>query len=158
MFNKNIKNASAKLAFFSTQPTFNNFNKFFKTSVYPFKNWLVTRHVGFGFPTNHFMLDFTDEIVTRLIPSGIIQHSIKFLDWCRYRDSIGENLKVPKILSMEDLSFGFVLWLNAGCFALFVFLMETFAVKIWQILTRVSRIFCSFFGFINGTRERLGRI
>lgn len=81
---------------------------------------LFTTHTSFMFDRNNFMIDLFDEIIERLLPSGIIQHLKN-----KYGYSTSFILKHgPKVLSVDDLSYGFIIWLVTCAMSLSVFVLE----------------------------------
>lgn len=87
-------------------------------------------------PKNHFLFDVTKNVVNELIPSGIPQYLYIFHKWIRFsRTSVYKYFKSPKIFNIEDLSFGFVLWLIACGISFIVFVLEMImwpkVVKSW---------------------------
>lgn len=163
MFGENHKNGSAKMAFFASDKLFNAYKRRHPESARPFEDSLVTSHIGFVFLPNNFMLDFTDELVTRLLPSGIIQHSNKFHEWCHFPDYVIEEESEPQVLTLDDLSFGFVMWICACCITFVVFPMEIFYRHFWFIYVihgvwPTLRHFLSIWGFLNVLRIKLARV
>lgn len=86
----------------------------------------------------------------KLIPSGIPQYLPDFHAFLLY--GIYENVKqtMPKVLTLEDLSFGFVLWLIAcgisvvGFLAEIMFAFVTKFVKNVVGLAAILRLFNEF--------------
>jgi hypothetical protein len=121
-----IKNESAKLALLTD-------NKVLVKGV-QLKEALFTDTVGFVMRRNHFLYWLTEETLRDLINGGIPQYIENFyLEWFNSQASIIDK-NDPKILSIDDLNYGFVIWSVAISITLIVFiaefLMKYFVVKL----------------------------
>ena len=68
---------------------------------------------GLGMLRNSILYPIFDKVMKMLIPSGIPQYLPEFhenLYFKKYHDS---SLNMPRILTVYDLAFGFILWLTA---------------------------------------------
>jgi hypothetical protein len=81
---------------------------------------------GFQFNTNFILSLVFDEIVKQLIPTGIVQKFHNDYYEFVHKQRFDYDQKEPKILQINDLSFGFVLWLGACGLSLSAFLCEKF--------------------------------
>ena len=89
---------------------------------------LLTLNLGFGFNANNFMYSLTEDLIKKLHPMGIIQH---WMDAEFFNIQHGFlRVKIPKVLRVEDLRFGFVLWLMACCMSCVCFIVEVSYVKL----------------------------
>jgi hypothetical protein len=73
---------------------------------------------------NHFLFAATEEVMQKFIPMGIIQHSYELHNWICLRPIIEPEVNDPKVLTLDDLEFGFILWLTACGLSIFGFLCE----------------------------------
>jgi hypothetical protein len=103
---------------------------------------------------NHFFYFLLDKIVQDLSSTGIMQ---KFRRDVYSPDKVSLDRKKPKVLSTQDLEFGFVLWLIAliiptSSFAL-EFLSYFFFRKIKFYFIRVVKNFIGIFSFLNVLKD-----
>jgi hypothetical protein len=90
---------------------------------------------------NNFAFKVTDYVMTYMFQGGITQHLYKYV----VKTFFPEEESGPSVLSLEDLDFGFIIWLIACAIAIFVFLMEIFwyfmSVKLPLILRCIALLF-----------------
>lgn len=112
-----IKNSSAKLAFFLQDDYYTLFKiKHDKVGI-ELPEKLFTFPLGIVFKRNSFILSLAKEVTRKFNSFGINKHLWKE----EYNEKI--YLKLPQVLSVDDLNFGFVIWLTAAgisCLAFFV--------------------------------------
>lgn len=127
------QNASSKLAFMLSNREMNTMVNKYKIPPIKMKESLITLNIGFGFNANNFMYGLTEDVIEKLFPMGILQH------WTDFNvlnsDSNVKKKKVPKVLKMDDLSFGFVLWLVACGVSCLCFLIEVGYSECWNALS-----------------------
>ena len=116
-------NAEAKIAFCDHFDYFNSFIKYNLHSYKFLKENLYTHLTGFITSRNHFLHALLDETLNDLITGGIIQNSFESFDYetvlsLKHYHLFDEH-EVSKILTFEDLSYGFTLWICA-CLVCFV--------------------------------------
>lgn len=115
MFYSQSQNSSAKLALF-VDDFFQNFHVHDKKSIYQWNQLDETIYVsveGFGFHQHSFYFRAFKKVIDRLIESGTMSYLAK-----KYYMKQRIFMKVEnelKVLSLEDLSFGFNIWLGS-CF------------------------------------------
>jgi hypothetical protein len=101
----------------------------------------LTIPIGFQFHNRLSpFLHTGNEIIGRLLNAGILQHWKKFDE----AEAVQEDPDELKILSMQDLSFGFVLWLGACGTSSIAFSFEI----LWMFIRRVfqkTNLFLSVF-------------
>lgn len=98
------------------------------------KEVYMTSLIGVAAPKNHFLFDALESTIQLLIPAGVPQymwtfHYNTFFSSYRYKE---KKKKQPKVLSFDNLSFGFVVWLNvcgAATFCFFVELLYFYLIK-----------------------------
>lgn len=83
---------------------------------------------------NHFLFEMTEEVIDRFIPMGIIQHSYEFHVWMHDRPGYPEKISNLKILGLEDLSFGFNIWIVTCTISVFGFLCEFLIYKMKKLM------------------------
>lgn len=99
----------------------------YENNIFPLylKERFLSVPVGIGLVKNHFLFHLLEEVVQGLTTGGITQHLWKF-----YREVDLSLPKVqphgPSVLSLDDLSFGFLIWLVACGVAFGAFFMEIF--------------------------------
>jgi hypothetical protein len=73
--------------------------------------------------SNNFFNKLNREVMNKLISGGVIQHYLKyFFDFLLKPRP--ESKEGPKVFGVEDLKFGFIIWLFSCCIATSVFVME----------------------------------
>lgn len=92
---------------------------------------LYTSHEAFVFAQLAFYFRMFKKIVDKLIDTGIMKHYSENYYTKKVRL---ETLKsAPKVLCVNDLTFGFNIWLGFCCLSTIVFVAEIMAkrIKIW---------------------------
>jgi hypothetical protein len=74
---------------------------------------------------NNFGFELMDKTMTELIQGGILQHFFAYIMEFEFRSLVDED-PGPSVLSLGDLEFGFITWLNACGICVLVFLVEIF--------------------------------
>ena len=100
------------------------------------KQTLLTYQNGVSMLRNHFLFEATEEVVQRLIPMGIIQHSFELHTWISLRPVIEVEENEPKVLTIDDLEFGFVIYLATCGLSIFGFFCEVFIFRVKSFLGR----------------------
>ncbi|KAG5668375.1 hypothetical protein PVAND_016316 [Polypedilum vanderplanki] len=95
---------------------------------------LISSLVGLGFKSNNFFFYTIQKSMQRLIDAGIPQHWLKFHyeNFCKF---VKEFEDETKILSLSDLSHGFVIWLISCGLAFTVFICE---ILVWKITENIK--------------------
>ncbi|CAG9801202.1 unnamed protein product [Chironomus riparius] len=86
------------------------------------KNVIYTSHDVFMFLGFTFYFRMFDKIINDLIPTGIMNHLIE--NFYTRKLKFFPTEENPKILSLDDLAFGFNIWLCACLISVFEFLFE----------------------------------
>jgi hypothetical protein len=127
VFDNHLKNESAKLAVLITE---NPAHKGVRL-----KEILFTDTAGLVMRRNQFLYWLTEETLRDLITGGIPQQLVKFYEDINYPLK-KEDPADPKVLSIDDLHYGFVIWIVASYITLIAFiaefLMNFFIVKLWN--------------------------
>ena len=79
---------------------------------------------GLGMNRNSFLWPIFDDVINKLIPSGILQHLLELYAYFMYEKYDWSPKKYPKVLTFDDLAFGFILWLTACGVSVLGFLAE----------------------------------
>ncbi|CAG9810552.1 unnamed protein product [Chironomus riparius] len=109
----NFNKVSMKLAFFIEGIQFTTFNSFCQRSAHKLDNFHKSLDILALFThRNSFIYELLNEVLDKTISTGIPQYIMKFHDSAIYKkyEPIVDNR--PKVLTLDDLSFGFILWLE----------------------------------------------
>ena len=82
-----------------------------------------------------FLCEFINDILWKLIPAGIPQHLIDYHTLNLHKKYEPFNDLSPKVLTIVDLSFGFILWLVACGFSIVGFFFEFFWLNLRKYWT-----------------------
>lgn len=103
---------------------------------------LFTALNGFFMIRNHFMSHMFFELVDRTITAGIPQHLYEYHKWVMLKRQIQGSARRlidgPQVLTVPDLSFGFVLWLIACGISAIAFMFE---MIMWPFFKRKQKKF-----------------
>lgn len=116
-----LKNDSIKLAFFMSNDDANTLNFYHKINGINLEERLFTTSAGIGLPKHSFLFQVTNEVVGELTSVGIMQ----FIDQSP-QIFVEQSTRSPKVLDLEFLKFGFIIWLVAVSISFNVFLLELF--------------------------------
>jgi hypothetical protein len=83
---------------------------------------------------NHFLFDLVEKTLQNLLSSGIYQQNYNYAIWDRFRQVKEVEDSEPKVLSVEDLKFGFVVWICTCGVSILVFVLELIMKKFVRIL------------------------
>jgi hypothetical protein len=95
---------------------------------------LLTTQVGYFFYRNNYMFHLTNRAVGALIPAGIMQNLNEYHFWFTEGKPEAEEDEGPSVLSVTDLSFGFVIWLAACGISTFIFAIEWSKPRIKRLI------------------------
>lgn len=73
---------------------------------------------------NNFLFKQTENVVQRFTQMGIMQHILEYHIWICNRPIITIEENDPKVLTMDDLEFGFIIWLTVIFVSILGFLFE----------------------------------
>lgn len=124
-----MTNSSAKIALISTTNGHQDWCEDRSFELIWLREKLFSGHTAFYFPKNHFLFEALEEVLQLSIPFGIPQHNHEKFDK-PFEIEISATNNEPKILTIEDLSFGYVLWLIACAVSISGFLIE---ILLWLI-------------------------
>lgn len=102
---------------------------------------IFTSQTSFRMQNSHYLYDIIEDTLQHIIPFGIPKHFSEYHKWFlygRYDELIDSG---PKVLTLEVLSFGFVLWLCACAISFVEFCFELVDIK-------MRRHFRTLIGFV----------
>ncbi|KAG5669524.1 hypothetical protein PVAND_017411 [Polypedilum vanderplanki] len=118
------KTLTTKYAFFVSNYFHAAMNETAKNSLSIMDNERITELMGFSLFGNNILQVHLNDIISQLIPSGIIQHLNEFGVWYFFRRLFIEDEDSRRILSMTDLEFGFVIWIISLSLPITCFIIE----------------------------------
>lgn len=128
-------NSSSKYAFFMDDQTLLNLTQSCQCQPLVLQEQVTWRLLGIGLSPFDYtniknsdlilFADIFDGILKRLIPSGVLNHLIDYHTWILYRKGNYKAVETePRVLTIDDLSCGFVLWLIACGISMIAYLFE----------------------------------
>lgn len=117
-------------------------NRFGKSKSH-LKELLFSDAYGLSMASNSFLFEQTEDILQNLIAGGIPHHLFNYyISYLNRRQA--PILSGPKVLNIDDLSYGFIIWLVACSFAVLMFILEvfvTFLLKLWRKLKNLFALY-----------------
>lgn len=104
--------------------------------------------LGLLFLKNNFIYYLYDEVIQGLTTAGISQHLWKIYKYDKYSVDREPLTKSPSILTLNDLSYGFIIWLVACGLAACVFIGEHAWPKNFSIKKTLSEWLRNIIGLI----------
>jgi hypothetical protein len=137
IFDTQSENASAKISLHIDVGIirFNDNNPHKYIDWYKIPNYsLQVVHAGFVLRPNNFFFDVLDQTVQKLISTGLMYYIVNNCTLFQPKRNIPTN---PSIFSLENLSFGFVIW--SGCYVLccVAFIIE---MVVWKVSIRTRLV------------------
>lgn len=125
LFELKIKNEKAKMAFFLNDMIERGISRETRVSGIKLNEKLITNSVSFVISRNNFIFELAELVIERLIQAGITKHLFEYQCFLEKATRVDEiTIKNPEVLTINDLSFGFFIWLSACGVTLTVFLCE----------------------------------
>ncbi|KAG5679497.1 hypothetical protein PVAND_009061 [Polypedilum vanderplanki] len=140
-----------KYAFLLNTEIHAEFNSTFNDSLPIMKNERLTKPCTFTMMRYNIMTQPVDNIISKLMPSGILQHQSYYDIWYLYRPVEVEVKDSRRVLSMSDLEFGFVIFLGVLSLSIIVFICELHVLHVRRQLRKLLGLY----EFIRVIRERL---
>lgn len=136
-FKNDSQNPTLKIAFLMTTPHRGYIIS--KTNHEPIDlhQKLITFNCGFEFTIGNFFYELTGGVMERIVEAGIPEHLLKFHNRILYKRKSKKKV-MPQILTVNDLSFGFIIWLVACGISFLILIIELFAPKLFKILRFLS--------------------
>jgi hypothetical protein len=100
------------------------------------KQSFLTSPLGVRFPRNHFLYKKYDEVMQRLLSAGIPRKLWNEFDHIK---PVEKDKSEPKVLNVDDLSFGFIIWLFACGISSSIFISEIIFYVCKKLATRNLR-------------------
>ena len=113
----------------------------FKVQPFKMEENLITLNFGFGFASNNFMYSLCEDVMRKLIPMGIIKHLLQLYEELDFRKSL---TKVPKVMTIESLSFGIILWLLTCAVSIVCFIVELLYISLKKVVRFVIGLILMF--------------
>jgi hypothetical protein len=95
-----------------------------KMKLFELHENLISFPVGFSSTTNNPLLPLIDKVLGRLNSAGIFQYIKKLYFEETMAKASNEVLNHTKVLTLGDLSFGFVIWLGACILSALGYVLE----------------------------------
>jgi hypothetical protein len=80
--------------------------------------------VGVSMWLHHYLSSYIANVTQRLVEAGIVQHWYDFFEFVELRARVDPEDKSPKVLTLQMLSFGFIIYLAASGVAVAVLIAE----------------------------------
>jgi hypothetical protein len=119
------------------------------------KQTLTSEFLGLSLYKNNFISHTTIKTMKRLIEAGIPQRSYNFLYVYLLDPQIPPPDKSPKVFTLDDLSFGFIIWLYACAIAACVFVAELAIHYIYSALKLILRELSGLYLFLKILNRQL---
>jgi len=123
------------VGFLSTHDYILRLLEVFPKSFVVLKEDLYSYMTGYVTERNHFLYELADETIQKLVTGGVLEHGFNIFN---YADILAykvfhhlDYVKESNVLTLEDFSYGFTLWIIACLICILAFLMEltTFYIK-----------------------------
>lgn len=134
-----IYNESFKGALFRLLDDTQFLDSIFHVKAHKLKERLMAIPLVFGTGINDQIFWLLNEVMEGLINGGIVQHSLKFHKDFLFPIHPEEEIG-PSVLSLNDLSFGFYIWLGSCGIAVLAFLSELFVVFCKKFLKYLKKL------------------
>lgn len=145
-------NTSSKYGIFMDDKTLLNFTHTCQCECLTLAHVITSRQMGIGLPPWNLFSEIVEDVLQRLIPTGVVKHLIDYHTWIVYRNgNFKSGEQEPKILTLDDLGFGFVLWLTACAISAIGYLFEIVMFR-WR---KKHRTFIGLVLFLKVLRESL---
>jgi len=135
LYCENFDKADSKLAFFIENIQLTTFNSVCQGSA------IILKHFHHEIPLtvlfvryNSFIFENLNNMFERIIPVGIPMYLENYHTWMLYKKYESVSGKDPTVLTLDDLGFGFILWLGACGISIFGFFMEILRFKLRKVL------------------------
>ncbi|KAG5674209.1 hypothetical protein PVAND_004189 [Polypedilum vanderplanki] len=134
-YNHSLKEkATPKFAFLVEAEVNNVIENCYDKSLPVMKNEKISKSSGYFMPKNHMLLLHMKKLFDELIPTGILEHLHQYGVWFINRPTYKDPGDPRKILSLNDLKFGFVMFIAALFVSTIVFIYELHALFLKNIL------------------------
>lgn len=94
---------------------------------------LLVFHYGVGMMRNNFIYKVTEDAMRNLIDFGIPQYFLNYICENILRE-LPKDKKSPKKFSLNDLEFGFVIYLNCCGISIIIFVIEILIFNVRKVI------------------------
>ncbi|KAG5671218.1 hypothetical protein PVAND_001427 [Polypedilum vanderplanki] len=136
-----LEKSKIKYAFFVNEIEHASWNLTYKASLPVLENERLKKSIALSVFKNNILQHQMNEVIDRLIPMGILKFLSDYGRWYVNRPVDAEIEDPRKILSMNDLEFGFVIFLGALAFSIVVFICELLSLSMRRFLKNLFGLF-----------------
>jgi hypothetical protein len=151
IYSQSLHGNSSKFAFFLNENVHLQLNSTHHSSLPILKHEKITKMMALFTMKNSIILGHINHVIDRLIPSGILTYLKDYGMWFLARQFDEETVDHRRILSMDILQFGFVLWLAACVVSLVGFCCEI----IWVSFVKHFKSLIGFLEFVRILKMRM---
>lgn len=156
LYEQKINDSSAKLAFFMNDMLEIGISRETGVTGINLNEKLMVHSVSFVMEANNFIFELAEMVIERFIQAGITKYLFEYQCFLEKATKVNEKtLKGPEVLSIDDLRFGFIIWLSACGVTLIVFMSEllTYLVKVEgkKLMYKIFGLLC----FLRLLKQRL---
>jgi hypothetical protein len=146
----NLDKENAKLAYFMDDTQYRARNYYCKGSGIKLKNFKKEAKQSVLYTVmNSFLYDTFRHIMDKLVPAGIPQYLVKYHEYNMFKEFHPSTSSTVRVLSVQDLEHGFVLWLGACVISTIGFLIELLRfygviclknmIGLWMLITNLKK-------------------
>ena len=148
----NFDKINAKLAFFMEEIQYTTRNSFCKGAAAKLKNFKKEAMASVLFTYKHsYLYDIFNQVMDKIVPAGIPQYLIKYHEFNMFKVFVPAEPSPVRVLTVQDLEYGFVLWLGACGISSTGFLLEL----IWFYVVVQFRNFIGLWMLISIIKHKL---
>ncbi|KAG5683283.1 hypothetical protein PVAND_012572 [Polypedilum vanderplanki] len=129
-----------KQAIITSSITHLQYEKYFETKFKVLKEPLVTSGVVLSMGINNFYSHEFYKLLSKLMPSGIPYHFTKMHKEIYFKLVNEKEEKEPKVLTLDDLDFGFFIWFPFIGISIIVFILELIIFKLTKKKKRFRKM------------------
>lgn len=108
----------------------------FKNPPIMMKEKLQTFHYGVAVMKNNFIYHLTEDVMSALIEAGIPQYFLNYIEDVVLKELLADPIELKKF-GVEDLTFGFVIFLGFCALSVLIFFLEIIYSKIRPFNSRI---------------------
>ncbi|KAG5671281.1 hypothetical protein PVAND_001486 [Polypedilum vanderplanki] len=141
----------SKYAFLTNDFEQRTWKRFFNGSLPIMENEILSKPLAITSPLNNILQYQLNQLIDRLVPSGILNHLVNYGEWYLNRPIYIEPKDSRRVLSMSDLQFGFVIFLGFMSLPIVVFICELHVLYVRRQLRKLLGLY----EFVRVIKERL---
>lgn len=107
-------------------------------------------------PKNHYLNSLIIELLQYLSAGGILQQSVNYHSWMLFKKVFFEPPQEPQVLTVDDLSFGFILWLASCGISFIPFIFELIGPTLFRLSRKLIGLICFLTLLFMRQRHRVG--